>query len=222
MGIGLLSWATLAHSADVTNAPQKSGKWTVTISPGLSSETGIAGKKSTFTFDAKKPAPKPNNAKSKFGVAITPGAAEAESKVVPPKPGKTNPAENPKGKATQSSSRDYKLSDYARAYDAVPFSRTEYDANPSYRHDAAIELLTGKLRKRVTINNAYPEPTVPEFSQDSGSYLYPYSDPYYLQRIFPNKLGLDIYSPYHRYASPYRYGYGGATLFYHQPLRYAW
>lgn len=218
LGLGLLGWASFANGADANDTQKKTGKWTVTINPGLSSETGIAGKKSTYTFDLEKPAPKNQAAKSKFGVLVTPGAANAETKVVPPKPSTDN---KPKNETAGKSDRDYKLSDYIRAYDAVPFNRTEYDANPSYRHDAAIELLTGKLRKRVTINKSYTSPDVPEFSPESGSFLYPYSDPYYLQRIYPNKLGLDIYSPYLRYSSPYRYGYGGATLFYHQPLRYA-
>ena len=34
--------------------------------------------------------------------------------------------------------------DYRRAYHAVPYSRAEHLANPSYRHEAAMKLLTGE------------------------------------------------------------------------------
>jgi hypothetical protein len=38
---------------------------------------------------------------------------------------------------------------YRRVYDSIPFSRAEYDANPSYRHDATMEFLFGQLRPTV-------------------------------------------------------------------------
>lgn len=38
---------------------------------------------------------------------------------------------------------------YRELYDSIPFSRAEYDANPSYRHDATLELLFGQLRPTV-------------------------------------------------------------------------
>lgn len=41
---------------------------------------------------------------------------------------------------------------YRRVYASIPFSRTEYDANPGYRHEATMELLLGQLRPRI----AYP------------------------------------------------------------------
>ncbi len=42
---------------------------------------------------------------------------------------------------------------YRDTYDAIPFSRTEFLANPSYRHNATMELLLGQLRP-VTINQS--------------------------------------------------------------------
>ncbi len=39
--------------------------------------------------------------------------------------------------------------DYQTVYDAIPFSRAEYDANPSYRHDATMEFLFGRMRPTV-------------------------------------------------------------------------
>jgi len=35
---------------------------------------------------------------------------------------------------------------YAEAYAQIPFSRSEYEANPNYRHDAAMELMFGTMR----------------------------------------------------------------------------
>ena len=35
---------------------------------------------------------------------------------------------------------------YEEVYRSIPFSRTEYLANPSYRHDATMEILFGQLR----------------------------------------------------------------------------
>ena len=39
--------------------------------------------------------------------------------------------------------------EYRRVYASIPFSRTEYDANPGYRHEATLELLLGQLRPRI-------------------------------------------------------------------------
>lgn len=38
---------------------------------------------------------------------------------------------------------------YREIYNAIPFSRAEYDANPAYRHEATMELLLGQLRTTV-------------------------------------------------------------------------
>ena len=38
---------------------------------------------------------------------------------------------------------------YAEAYAQIPFSRSEYEANPGYRHDAALELMFGTMRPMV-------------------------------------------------------------------------
>ena len=59
---------------------------------------------------------------------------------------------------------------YAEAYASVPFSRSEYEANPSYRHDAAMELMFGQLRPMTVIRQ-----TIPYFSRypDMFRYRYP-------------------------------------------------
>ncbi len=45
---------------------------------------------------------------------------------------------------------------YAEAYAMVPFSRSEYEANPSYRHDAAMELMFGVMRPQYQMRMVMP------------------------------------------------------------------
>ena len=45
---------------------------------------------------------------------------------------------------------------YTEAYAAVPFSRTEYEANPQYRHQAALELMFRTLRPTTLVQNYTP------------------------------------------------------------------
>lgn len=47
-------------------------------------------------------------------------------------------------------------SGYKAAYAAVPFSRAEYEANPSYRQEAAMELLFGTLRPTTIMKQNQP------------------------------------------------------------------
>jgi hypothetical protein len=59
---------------------------------------------------------------------------------------------------------------YAQAYAHIPFSRSEYEANPGYRHDAALELMFGVLRP-VTVMRQ----TTPYFSRYPDLFRYRYS-----------------------------------------------
>ncbi len=43
---------------------------------------------------------------------------------------------------------------YSQVYKSIPFIRSEYMANPSYRHDATMEIMFGKLRP-MSINRYY-------------------------------------------------------------------
>lgn len=57
---------------------------------------------------------------------------------------------------------------YESLYQAIPFRRSEYLANPSYRHDAAMELLFGEQRPTVVHRGDIPQRVVnprPVFSQ---------------------------------------------------------
>ena len=45
--------------------------------------------------------------------------------------------------------------EYRRIYNSIPFSRAEYKANPNYRHDSTMEILTGNARHQTVINHNF-------------------------------------------------------------------
>ncbi len=54
---------------------------------------------------------------------------------------------------------------YADAYRSIPFNRAEYDANPSYRHEAAMELLFGQMRPTTIVKQMpAPQDDTPSYS----------------------------------------------------------
>jgi hypothetical protein len=59
---------------------------------------------------------------------------------------------------------------YAQAYAQIPFYRSEYEANPGYRHDAALELMFGVLRPVTVMRH-----TMPYFSRYPDLFRYRYS-----------------------------------------------
>lgn len=92
--------------------------------------------------------------------------------------------------------------DYRHVYESIPFIRSEYDANPSYRHETTMELLFGQLRPTV-IHKHQPAPLVaPRYPVRHG---FQWFKRYYRWR---GRYG-NIYSP--RYLAPYStiggYGY---------------
>lgn len=58
---------------------------------------------------------------------------------------------------------------YEQAYNSIPFSRAEYEANPGYRHEAAMELMFGVLRPTTIMKQ-----TIPYFSRYPDVYRYRY------------------------------------------------
>ena len=72
---------------------------------------------------------------------------------------------------------------YREVYDSIPFSRAEYQANPSYRHDATMELLFGQLRPTVIQRGTT---NVNHYYHNNG-WNYP------LQPYYPYSLGLRIH-----------------------------
>lgn len=48
---------------------------------------------------------------------------------------------------------------YTEVYNSIPFRRSEYLANPNYRHEATIELLLGQIRPKTVTNVTVPAAT---------------------------------------------------------------
>jgi len=59
---------------------------------------------------------------------------------------------------------------YSQAYSQIPFYRSEYEANPGYRHDAAMELMFGAMRPTSIVRH-----TMPYFSRYPDFFRYRYS-----------------------------------------------
>ncbi len=113
--------------------------------------------------------------------------------------------------------------DYERVYRSIPFLRTEYEANRSYRHDATMEILLGVPRPvapqvNVKVQSSAPAWGHPWFGpagyplqwQQTGvippAVINPFQDPYYLWRNYPNTIGVRRSSLL--YHSSARYGLG--------------
>lgn len=44
--------------------------------------------------------------------------------------------------------------DYRRIYESIPFNRTEFKSNPSYRHDSTMEIITGNARHQTILRHS--------------------------------------------------------------------
>jgi hypothetical protein len=114
---------------------QKFGDWTVTIQPGPRG-SALPGEIAAAPENGAQRASETSEEVNANAVAQaeTQVAAEGDLPVVIPR---TNP--NPAAMAGM----------YTQVYNQIPFSRAEYAANPSYRHDATMEFLFGKMRPTV-------------------------------------------------------------------------
>jgi hypothetical protein len=91
---------------------------------------------------------------------------------------------------------------YREAYASVPYSLTEYLANPGYRHDAAMEIMFGQMRP-TTIQKNYTPQVIEEpeyspyrpalFNSPEGSF-YPYVD--YRKLWYYRPMGFSPFGPY--------------------------
>ncbi|HIE98711.1 MAG TPA: hypothetical protein EYG03_20740 [Planctomycetes bacterium] len=63
------------------------------------------------------------------------------------------------------------VADYVRIYKSIPFNRAEYNANPTYRHDSAMEILTGNARHQTIVRHGTPKqiPTQTQVTPYAGS-----------------------------------------------------
>jgi len=59
--------------------------------------------------------------------------------------------------------------DYVRIYKSIPFNRAEYNANPTYRHDSTMEILTGNARHQTIVRHGTPKQTQRPATSYAGS-----------------------------------------------------
>jgi|GEM_PF-1012507 len=83
------------------------------------------------------------------------------------------------------------LMTYAEAYNAIEFRRSEYEANPGYRHDAAMELMFGAMRPTTIVKH-----NLPYFSRYPDNYLFPIG-------VHPGFPGLQFFSGLSSYGPAY-------------------
>lgn len=161
---------------------QQFGTWKITIQPGVRTEASII-----------PPAP----------AAVSPIRLVSQTDSVPPAPAQpelvdavpgsaptagTASAPNSEAAASRSVDSLALVRLYPQVYNAIPFSRAEYQANPSYRHDATMEFLFGQMRSTViqrgttVVNHRDPAGYAPSpvySPYGFNSYYYPFYTGYY-------------------------------------------
>ena len=160
--VATLMCACVSASAGLATEPivQEFDGWKITIRPGASSlsdtvpptprpisaiapaiKTGI--QQVSLHQDAAAPKPSPVTHVAQPAIdgrpVIIPGESPSEDCCDPeaavPPAGTVDPR--------------YLARMYSEIYRSIPFNRAEYNANPSYRHDTAVEFLFGKMRPTV-------------------------------------------------------------------------
>ncbi|HEX6986776.1 MAG TPA: hypothetical protein VF170_15465 [Planctomycetaceae bacterium] len=126
-----LPMLALEASAETMTVPDGSGTWEMTITPAEAPADGgasivLTALQETFQDAEEGPVPQP------VEPADTAEPAEADE---------------PLPTVTPAASVDPAA--YWAVYRTIPFIRTEYLANPSYRHEATMEFLFGQLRPTV-------------------------------------------------------------------------
>lgn len=133
--------------------------WTVAIEPGVSN-AGLLMRLALQDTDADRAVPSPvepgdTPPADEFALPeVLPGnlqpadpiPAEDTGVVITPADAGDEASEAAEANVAASAARD---GDYWTIYQSIPFLRSQFDANPAYRHDATMELLTGNARPTV-------------------------------------------------------------------------
>lgn len=147
----LLASAGRAKAEDVTVRAEDGQPWTIRITPAIRAAAPTAEA-------ALPPAPEPVDVA--FAAPILPPVtAAAATALSQPAPAGDDhgiviaPARPRRVTANGDS--------YDDVYQSIPYSFSEYLANPSYRHDSTMEILFGQLRPTTIVRNVEPQ-TVPQ------------------------------------------------------------
>jgi hypothetical protein len=147
--VTLLALASQVKAGDVSVRNDDGTPWTIRISPAIPASSPVT--------DAPVLPPAPETTE----VAINPAIPAATTVVAQPV------AEDFGIQIIPAKPRDVAMNDkaYDDVYRSIPYSLTEYLANPSYRHDATMEVLFGALRP-TTVHRDVPAqiPETPEWT----------------------------------------------------------
>lgn len=146
----LLASAGRSKAEDVTVRTDNGEPWTIRISPAIRAAAPAAE-------SAVPPAPEP--VEVALVPALPPVNPVAASAVVQPAPAgdESGIVITPGRPRRVTESGD----SYDDVYQSIPYSFSEYLANPSYRHDSTMEILFGQLRPTTIHRYAAPQ-TVPQ------------------------------------------------------------
>jgi hypothetical protein len=75
-----------------------------------------------------------------------------------------------------SSAADVNGRSYDDVYQSIPFNHTEYLANPSYRHEAAMEILFQQMRPMTVVKNYEPQVIVNDVPSPYQPYVWSHYD----------------------------------------------
>lgn len=189
MRLAMRQWAGMAFSLAALAA-----------SPAMAQDLS----EKVFEFDGRKVTIAPAGVKSGLsdgaGPVIQPASAQVSDpsvQIIPavfsqpqsaePPPAEAPPAALKDGPAAPAPTapRDPVLmaQQYREIFDALPFLRSQYDVNPTYRHDTTMELLFGQMRpmtiNRTTIDVKQQQPSVryvpsPYNMYGMNSFFYPF------------------------------------------------
>ncbi len=155
-------FTTEAQAVDVEKAQRaeyRFGEWTVVVQPGLPAPraalsppslviepgpTGPARIELTGLQQVPLPPLPPDVATTELPIDAVLQAAAVDDATASDER-KSEPATATSSPADLTSRSQL----YRTVYNSIPFSRAEYEANPSYRHDATMEFLFGQMRPTV-------------------------------------------------------------------------
>ena len=180
-----------ASAADLVTVPDGDGTWAMEIAPrpAFASQESAAGDRpillAAYQEDTEDEGAVPQPIEPAPGPADPPQASEQNEAAEPLPTVSAAPAVDPAA--------------YWCVYRTIPFLRTEYLANPSYRHEATMEFLFGQLRPTVVHKHREAAPA-PVQAAPSYYRLYPFD-------IFPDEPAGTL-QRYWGPTFPFGYGFG--------------
>lgn len=151
----LLASAGRAKAEDVTVRTEDGQPWTIRITPAIRAAVPVVA----AVEAALPPAPEPGD------VAFAPPALPPVTAVAATVLSQPAPAGDDHG-IVITPARPQRVTtagdSYDEVYQSIPYSFSEYLANPSYRHDATMEILFGQLRPTTIVRNVEPQTAAPQ------------------------------------------------------------